>query len=330
MVGDIYLKHQVLYHNTKYDIDEELKLIAIHKVPLNLKFYPRAGVAMSMIKCKPDDDVDVREVKIPGYMDEPVMAYLIEPRECGNDVPCIVFYHGGGFLLKPSIAHYHIAKEYAKALNCKVVIPDYRLIPEHPFPIPPEECYCTYKWVLDNANELGINTDKIVVAGDSAGGNLSIAVTLMLRDRDNISPSGVLLVYPTTDRSMSTESMKKYVDTPIWDARLSEMMWKAYLGDTVPENVQYASPIEADSLKGFPTTYMEIAEFDCLRDEGIIFAERLKNEGIPFHMILLGNGPLETLLKKMIEEYQHYIRWLILLMRMDLVFVRMKVTRRII
>jgi len=164
--------------------------------------------------------------------------------------------------------------------ECKVVLTDYRLLPKHKYPVAVEDCYCTCKWVLHYAEALGINKDEIIVAGDSAGGNLAAAVTLMLWDRLQISPLGAMLIYPVTDRRMKTESMKSFTDTPVWDAKLTEMFWKAYLGNQEPDQIQYASPIEAETLEHFPNVYIEVAEFDSLRDEGIAFAERLRAEGV--------------------------------------------------
>lgn len=127
---------------------------------------------------------------------------------------------------------------------------------------------------------LGIDKGNIIIGGDSAGGNLATAVTLMARDRNLPLPTALLLIYPATDRRMLTESMKKYTDTPVWDARLSKMMWKAYLGEQTLEHIEYASPIEAASLTKFPPTYIEAAEYDCLRDEGILLYKRLVEENI--------------------------------------------------
>ena len=106
------------------------------------------------------------------------------------------------------------------------------------------------------------------------------SVTLMLNDREGQLPNGVMLIYPVTDRRMETESMKRYTDTPIWNAKLSKMMGNAYLKDTSIVNVKYASPMEAECLSFFPRTYIEGAEFDCLHDEGIDFSDRLQQEGV--------------------------------------------------
>ena len=265
----------------KYNINKELLKITKQKAPSNIKLYPFINFAMKyMYKCKADDAVNVVQYEIAGYMDAKLKTYVIEPRGCKEELPCIVYYHGGGFLLRASGAHYEIAKWYAKRANCKVVYVDYRLAPNYPFPIPVEDCYCAYLWAIENASELGIDKSRIVIGGDSAGGNLAASVTLMLSERKEQLPNGVMLIYPVVDRRMETESMKRYTDTPLWNAELSKMMWKAYLKDVSVDNVKYASPIEAERLNCFPRTYIEVAEFDCLHDEGIEFADRLKQEGV--------------------------------------------------
>ncbi len=263
-----------------YPLDKELRVISWQKPPMNLKLYPIMNVIMKIFKCKSDEKVNVTVHKTHGYENVELNTYVIEPKKSNNHMPCLVFFHGGGFMIKASGAHYKIAKEYAEKLPCKVVYVDYRLAPKHPFPIPVEDCFETYQWVLDNVDMLGIDKSRIVIGGDSVGGNLATAVTLMARDRRMQLPIAALLIYPAIDRRMITESMKKYTDTPVWDARLNQMMWNAYLNGQMPEHIEYASPIEATSFENFPESYIEVAEYDCLRDEGIMLSERLKEEGV--------------------------------------------------
>ncbi len=298
----------------KYEIDSGLIKIAKQKAPSNIYLYPIVNMVMKLSTCIEDDKVTVNKYVTPGYDSGKLSTFVIEPKKHSGILPCIIFYHGGGFLLKASKAHYQIAKWYAEKAKCKVVFTDYRLLPKNKYPVPVEDCYCTYKWVLNNADMLGINKDKIIVAGDSAGGNLAAAVTLMLWDRIQDSPLGAMLIYPATDRRMITESMKKFTDTPVWDARLTKMFWKAYLGDQEPNNIQYASPIEAKSLKHFPDVYIEVAEFDCLRDEGIAFAERLQSEGVitELHEVKGACHGFEAALEsKIVEEsMKRRIQWI--------------------
>jgi acetyl esterase/lipase len=153
-------------------------------------------------------------------------------------------------------------------------------MPKYRYPVAVNDCYSTYIWVVNKSEKLGIDSEKIIVTGDSAGANLSVAVSLMLKDMEQALPAGTMLIYPVLDRRMTTESMKKYLDTPVWDSVRNEMFWKEYLKNNEAGPLKYASPMEAESLKGFPKTYIEVAEFDCLHDEGRDFAERLKLEDV--------------------------------------------------
>jgi len=264
----------------KYQLNEELRFLEKMKMPANIKLLPAVNFAMNIFQCKPDENVDVKRYKIPGYQGAELPVLVIEPRQTKQKLPGLVYFHGGGFVLKASGAHYQLAKEYAAKLPCRVIYADYRLAPEFPFPLPVEDCFCTWQWVQKHISKLQLISDRIMVAGDSAGGNLAAAVTLMARDRGLRLPDGVMLIYPVVDRRMDTASMKKYTDTPVWDARLSGMMWDAYLGKQKPERVEYASPLEAPSLQGFPPTYMEVAEFDVLHDEGVMFYDRLRSSKV--------------------------------------------------
>lgn len=267
-----------------YPLHEDLKMLEKQKMPANPKLLPLMNVAMNIFSCKSDDKVTVTSHTISGYQGAEISLFVIEPKGIQKKLPCLVFFHGGGFILKASGSHYQIAKEYASKTPCKVVYADYRLAPKHAFPIPVEDCYAAYRWTLEQAENLNIDTDKIIIGGDSAGGNLAAAVTLMARDRGLKMPVYELLIYPVTDRRMGTKSMREYTDTPVWDARLSKMMWDCYLGKQTPKPVAYASPMETDSLDGFPPVYIEVAEFDCLRDEGIAFAEKLRMADIPVEL----------------------------------------------
>ena len=289
----------------KYKINDELKSLSRISGSLIGRFYPLINKGYSRFKCDSDENVKVTCYLTPGYKDEKLSTLLIEPKGCSDKLPCIMFYHGGGFLLKSSQAHYQIAKLYAKRANCKVVVTDYRLLPENRYPVAIEDCYGTYMWVLENADKLGIDPDRIIVTGDSAGGNIACAVLMMLKDRNVPLPKGALLVYPVLDKRMQTESMKRFTDTPIWDSRCEEMLWDMYLKGVKAADAKYASISEADSLDYFPDTYIEVAEFDCLHDEGIEFAKRLEVEGVTVEVYDIKGAchGFESILKSsMVEE----------------------------
>ena len=269
--------------NMKYNIDKELKSISIYSGSMVGRLYPLVNIGYRLNKCWSDRVVSVKKIMTPGYQGTKIPTLIFEPKnpiETGEKLPCIMFFHGGGFLMSASGAHYKIAKWYAHKLNAKVIMPDYRLMPKYTYPVAIEDCYNTYIWVLRNAAKLGINTNKMIVTGDSAGGNISGAVVAMLNDRNEPLPQGLMLIYPVLDKRMITDSMKRFTDTPIWDSRCNKFFWDMYLKGHSPEEVKYASISEIDSLAYFPKTYAEVAEFDCLHDEGIAFADRLKAEGI--------------------------------------------------
>ena len=265
----------------RYPPDKELRILQLNKLPLNPNIYPLFNAFMQMLfSCTSDKDVNVTCLRTPGYKGASLKTYVIEPKDAKEPLPCLVYFHGGGFLLKASGSHYALAKEYAKSLPCKVVYVDYRLAPKHPFPTPAGDCFETYKWVLQNTDILEIDPDKIIIGGDSAGGNLATAVTLMARDKQLSLPAALLLIYPATDRRMNTKSMQEYTDTPVWNAPLNKMMWDTYLSGKTPKHIEYASPMEAASFAGFPPAYIEVAEYDCLHDDGVLLHERLQTEGI--------------------------------------------------
>ena len=227
-----------------------------------------------------DRDLSVRRKRIAGYLGESIEVIVIEPKDVESPSCAMVYYHGGGFSLGATWHHYDMARMYAKCAKCKVIFPQYRLAPRYPYPYGPEDCYAALKYTYDNADSLGIDRTKIGVGGDSAGGALCAATVQMARDRGLGIPLFQMLIYPVIDRRMTTDSMTNYLDTPMWNARLSRLMWRTYLGDGEHENIAYASPIEAHSLEGLSDAYVETAEFDCLRDEGIAYALALRDAGV--------------------------------------------------
>ena len=266
----------------KYQIDKELKPYCYLSLPVSS---PKlAGFIGSLLKPPRkifhDSEVHVRREGIAGYDGKEIEILIFEPRNLDTGAPCLVYYHGGGFVFGASWHHYNVCKLYAKATPCKLIFVQYRLAPRNPHPIPVEDCYTALSHVYNNAETLGIIKEKIAVGGDSAGGALAAAVCQMARDRGTDLPLMQMLIYPVTDRRMTTESQRRYTDTPMWDSGLSKMMWRAYLGDGDVRDIQYASPMEARDFTGLPQAYVETAEFDCLRDEGLTYAEALKAAGV--------------------------------------------------
>lgn len=182
--------------------------------------------------------------------------------------------------------HVRLIREYTLGVGCKIVLVDYRIALDYPFPTCVEDCYSALKWVYENAESLNIDTNKIAVGGDSAGGNLSAVMSQMARDRKGPALCFQMLIYPTTAIE-ETESMKLFDDTPVWNCNLSKLMWKVYLRNGDMGMRPYFAPIEAESLKDLPPAYVEVNEFDPLRDEGIEYANALTKNGVKVELVQL-------------------------------------------
>ena len=226
-----------------------------------------------------DPAVKVTAEKIRSFDGGEIRVLVFEPYGLEAPSPCLVYYHGGGFMFGGSWHHYKIAMHYALKVGCKVVFVQYRLAPKYPHPIPAKDCYATLCWTYENAERFQIDKHKIAVGGDSAGGALAAAVCQMMRDREREIPLFQLLVYPVTDRRMATDSHRKYTDTPMWNSKLSVKMWNGYVPDPNASDIAYASPMEAAQFDHLPDAYVETAEFDCLHDEAIAYARALADAG---------------------------------------------------
>ena len=266
---------------TKYPIHPDFKRWTKLNPPLNraivpvLQFFMRPLFRLE----KSTVELTVEKKTITLNDGQSIRALLYYPKDIEKNAPCLVHYHGGGFVLPAAPYHYSLAKEYAQRARCKVLLVDYRLAPKYPFPVAPEDCYAAYLWVLTNAKDLSVDPARIAVAGDSAGGQLATVVCLMSKDRGQTMPCGQMLIYPAVG-NVETESVRKYTDTPMCNSRDMEKYGKLYRPDLSVGNNVYASPIEAESLEGLPAAYVETAEFDCLRDGGILYAERLRQFGV--------------------------------------------------
>ena len=231
-----------------------------------------------------DDRVVVGNRMIPVHdadAEIPVRVYAPASRSEGA-LPGVVFFHGGAFVLGDIYTEELRCLRYTADANCVVVSVDYRLAPEHPYPAGVDDCVAGLLWTVANATELGVDPARIAVAGSSAGGALAAAVTLMARDVGGPPIAFQLLNYPVMDDRMQTPSMKRFDATPLWTSGSTAEMWVHYLGARRDGDVPaYAAPARAADVSGLPPAYVLTAELDPLRDEGIDYARRLMEAGIP-------------------------------------------------
>lgn len=208
-----------------------------------------------------------------------IRTEIYEPQEKEGELPGILYLHGGGFGYKAAPYHRQLACIYAERLACRVVMPDYRLLPEHPFPAALRDATAVYRWINENAGELGIDTEAVAVAGDSAGGALAACLCNLYEQEHLQQPCLQMLFYPVTDADMNTPSMKRYPDTPLWNSVNDAKMWEMYLQGTSGHDRSIASPMQNVLPSVIPQTYIEVAEIDCLHDEGVAYAEKLRTAG---------------------------------------------------
>jgi len=220
----------------------------------------------------------VRDTAIPGP-DAAVPIRIYRPI-ADRPLPVLVYYHGGGWVRGSVETHDPLCRRLAASAECLVVSVDYRLAPEHPFPEPLEDAYAAMEWATEYAESIGGDPDAVAVGGDSAGGNLAAAVSLLARDRDGPALAHQLLLYPTLNRH---EEMDAYDENEgYFGSRVGrEWSWNAYLGSDVHARNAYAVPFEAGDLGDLPPATVLTCEFDMLRDEGQAYASRLDDAGVP-------------------------------------------------
>lgn len=269
----------------KYPISPEFGLFAHLHAPICRPLLPVINSVLSVLPVGRFAGVSVRKLRIPTPDGGRITARLFEPENRYGKAPCVVDLHGGGFVMQAAPNHFALAAEYAARASCRVIAVRYRLAPRHKFPTPFGDCFAAYLWVRENADTLGVDASRIAVLGDSAGGCLSAAVCQKARDGGVPLPCMQLLFFPVTDRRMQTASMRAFPDTPMWNARLNARMWRWYLPDAPSAPIAYASPAEAASLAGLPPAYIETAEFDCLRDEGVAYALALREAGVEAELV---------------------------------------------
>ena len=266
----------------KYPISREFLPWNLFAPPISEKF-----LALAVPHMKPpkalwrDKALNITTREVESYDGEMITCFVMSPKNLPGKVPCLIYLHGGGFVLEAAGYHYANAMRYAKEVGCRVVFPLYRLAPKHPFPAFFEDCYAAFCWAYDQAEELGIDMARIGIGGDSAGSTLAVGVCLMARERNHpVRFRFQMLPYPYLDARNESEPCKKFTDTPMWNSSLSERIGPMTKVDRSHPDYVWYSPVEAESFEGLPPAYIEAAEFDCLHDDGILYARLLREAGI--------------------------------------------------
>jgi acetyl esterase len=222
----------------------------------------------------------VEEMTIPGPggdMRARLYVALGAPRP---PQPLLVYYHGGGWVIGDLETHDSVCRFLAEYSGCRVLSIDYRLAPEHPFPTPVEDAVAAFAWAHAHAAELGADPSRIAVGGDSAGGNLSTALCLQNRESGNPQPAMQLLLYPVTDAVGGQQSRDTFAEGFLLTRNDMEWFENHYIPDGIDEADARASMMRAKDVSELPPAYVATAGFDPLRDEGEIYAARMREAGV--------------------------------------------------
>lgn len=221
----------------------------------------------------------VRDLKVAGG-DGLVAARLYRPLDAGDGpLPAMVYFHGGGWVFGGLDGHDDTCRRLANVIGCVVLSVDYRLAPEDPFPAAHDDAVAATHWLFDNAAEHGVDPARILVGGDSSGGNLAAAVAQALASGGDRRLVMQLLIYPVLDESMSLPSYSENATGYGLSARMMAWCWEQYAPGEL-RNDPRAAPLRHADLAGLPPAHIVIADRDPLRDEGLAYADRLRDAGV--------------------------------------------------
>jgi acetyl esterase/lipase len=227
-------------------------------------------------------DVDDKWITVPAAVGD-VRVRIVKPAGTAGPLPALLYVHGGGWILGNAGTHDRLVRELAVGADCAVVFVEYDRSPEVTYPVAIEQAYATAQWIgRDGAGE-SLDPSRLAVAGDSVGGNMGAALTLLAKQRGDVTFVHQSLYYPVTDAAQDTTSYREFADGPFLTAKAMAWFWDAYLPDAGKRAEITVSPLRAslDDLAGLPPAFVVVGENDVLRDEGEAYARRLTQAGVP-------------------------------------------------
>lgn len=227
-------------------------------------------------------DVKVEELSIEGPNGD-VSIRIMRPFRSNGELPVMMFFHGAGWMLGSPATHDRLCRELVEGTNAALVFVDYKRSPEAKFPQAIEEAYAATKYISENGVKHSLDTSRMVVVGDSVGGNMTIAVTMKAKENKNPKILAQVLFYPVTNGELTSGSYQEFADGPWLTKPAMEWFWNNYLPDLTIRKEPLASPLNAsiEQLKGLPPALIITDENDVLRDEGEAYASKLMEAEVP-------------------------------------------------
>lgn len=211
-----------------------------------------------------------------------VRVRIVRPPGSAGPLPAILYVHGGGWILGGAVTHDRLIRELAVGADAAVVFVDYDRSPEARYPVAIEQAYAVARWITEHGGSSGLDTSRVAIAGDSVGGNMTAALTLLAKQRGEVRFVHQSLYYPVTDAGQDTPSYREFADGPHLTAKAMAWFWDAYLPEKDKRDEITASPLRAslDDLAGLPEAFVLVDECDVLRDEGEAYARKLTAAGV--------------------------------------------------
>jgi acetyl esterase/lipase len=246
--------------------------------------YPAARKVLDDIQAAPIEKLPIDEewITVPAAVGD-ARVRLIKPKGAEGILPVILYMHGGGWVLGNAATHDRLVRELAVGAKAALAFVEYPNSPEAHYPVAIEQGYAAAQWILREGPSKGLDPSRMAVVGESVGGDMTAALTLMAKERGDVQFVHAGMYYPVTDAAMDTESYDEFASGPYLTRKAMEWFWDAYTTDPAQRAEITASPNQAtiEQLRGLPPTLLLVDEADVLRDEGEAYAAKLRRAGVP-------------------------------------------------
>lgn len=265
--------------------------------------------------------LDCQERFIPSRCGGPnIRLRIVGPLNRSKPLPCMLYFHPGGYLFGNPESVLDLIKQFINTRPCIVIAPDYRKSLQAPYPAAFDDCYDSLLWAKEHAQTLGIDASKFMLAGHSAGGGITAAVTLKVKDTQDINIAFQMPIYPMIDDQQMTESARD-MTAPVWNTRTNQFAWHAYLSDIKARGLDtpiYAAPSRNKDHSGIPPTITFVGDLEPFKDETINYVNALKQQNIhvsfklfkgcyhAFDLIASKSSIAQQALKFTYQHYAHY------------------------